>query len=218
MSKTIDDIMKIIDKYSDKHKDEYDDNSNIVSPFLKLNFQTNIAKELTKEYCNHLDNNIDRIKSFNELVKYTNDIDIAAKIEAGIYEYALIYCYIEDYSTSFLIPVYNEKLNEIIENLNPNSRIDNKFLLKALKENTISGQSIAFMKPHEIHPDNWEKEINKKKMTEYKKDNMAATDAYKCHKCKKRKCRVYQLQTRSADEPLTTFVSCLVCQNTFIVS
>ena len=35
----------------------------------------------------------------------------------------------------------------------------------------------------------------------------ASTDAFKCGKCKQRKCTYYQLQTRSADEPMTsTFV------------
>ncbi|KAL3896145.1 MAG: hypothetical protein SGCHY_004270 [Lobulomycetales sp.] len=34
-------------------------------------------------------------------------------------------------------------------------------------------------------------------------DTQAETDMFKCGKCKKRKCKYYQLQTRSADEPLT---------------
>ncbi len=41
----------------------------------------------------------------------------------------------------------------------------------------------------------------------------AATDIFKCGKCKQRKCSYYQMQTRSADEPMTTFVTCLVCDN-----
>ena len=45
-------------------------------------------------------------------------------------------------------------------------------------------------------------------------DNMmAATDQFKCYKCKKRKCTYYEMQTRSADEPMTTFVTCLSCGN-----
>jgi len=42
---------------------------------------------------------------------------------------------------------------------------------------------------------------------------MAATDQFKCYKCKKRKCTYYEMQTRSADEPMTTFVTCLSCGN-----
>ena len=33
-----------------------------------------------------------------------------------------------------------------------------------------------------------------------------------CNKCKSNNCSYYQLQTRSADEPMTTFVTCTKCQ------
>lgn len=41
----------------------------------------------------------------------------------------------------------------------------------------------------------------------------ASTDMFQCGKCKKRKCTYYQMQTRSADEPMTTFVTCVECGN-----
>lgn len=41
----------------------------------------------------------------------------------------------------------------------------------------------------------------------------ATTDQFKCGRCQKRKCTYYQLQTRSADEPMTTFVTCVNCDN-----
>ena len=44
-------------------------------------------------------------------------------------------------------------------------------------------------------------------------DNQAETDQFRCGKCKQRKCKYYQLQTRSADEPMTTFVTCLNCNH-----
>lgn len=44
-------------------------------------------------------------------------------------------------------------------------------------------------------------------------NNEAETDMFKCGKCGQRKTRYYQMQTRSADEPMTTFVTCLNCGN-----
>lgn len=41
----------------------------------------------------------------------------------------------------------------------------------------------------------------------------ASTDQFRCGRCKQRKCNYYQMQTRSADEPLTTFVTCVNCNN-----
>jgi transcription elongation factor S-II len=42
------------------------------------------------------------------------------------------------------------------------------------------------------------------------KPTLAATDIFKCGRCKQRKCTYYQMQTRSADEPMTTFGKGLV--------
>ena len=39
------------------------------------------------------------------------------------------------------------------------------------------------------------------------------TDMFRCGKCRERKCTYYQMQTRSADEPMTVFVRCTVCGN-----
>ena len=36
---------------------------------------------------------------------------------------------------------------------------------------------------------------------------------FQCGRCKGRKCTYYQKQTRSADEPMTTFVQCTICGN-----
>ncbi|XP_039595351.1 transcription elongation factor A protein 3 isoform X4 [Polypterus senegalus] len=40
-----------------------------------------------------------------------------------------------------------------------------------------------------------------------------ATDLFQCAKCKKKNCTYNQVQTRSADEPMTTFVLCNECGN-----
>jgi len=36
---------------------------------------------------------------------------------------------------------------------------------------------------------------------------------FKCGRCEQRKAESYQMQTRSTDEPMTSFVSCLNCSN-----
>ena len=41
----------------------------------------------------------------------------------------------------------------------------------------------------------------------------AATDVFTCRKCKGNQCTYYQMQTRSADEPMTVYVSCCICGN-----
>jgi DNA-directed RNA polymerase subunit M/transcription elongation factor TFIIS len=68
----------------------------------------------------------------------------------------------------------------------------------------------------EMRPDKWNDLIQDKKIRDenkYEPKLEASTDNFKCWKCKSKKCTYYQLQTRSADEPMTTFVNCLDCGN-----
>lgn len=50
------------------------------------------------------------------------------------------------------------------------------------------------------------------KATEVQEHAMGnVTSMYTCGHCKNTQCAYYQLQTRSADEPMTTFIRCLKC-------
>ena len=76
-------------------------------------------------------------------------------------------------------------------------------------------EKIAFLKPDQLNPDNYEKLLKKKELEEYKKNDVKSSSAFKCSKCKKSKCSVTQKQTRAGDEPATTFVTCLECGHQF---
>eukprot|EP01001_Neometanema_parovale_P007991 NODE_4272_length_1089_cov_18.699793_g4073_i0.p1 GENE.NODE_4272_length_1089_cov_18.699793_g4073_i0~~NODE_4272_length_1089_cov_18.699793_g4073_i0.p1 ORF type:complete len:289 (+),score=56.85 NODE_4272_length_1089_cov_18.699793_g4073_i0:104-970(+) len=41
----------------------------------------------------------------------------------------------------------------------------------------------------------------------------STTDVFQCGKCKGRRCAYTQVQIRRADEPMTTFVNCMICGN-----
>ena len=107
--------------------------------------------------------------------------------------------------------IYESKTEEIINLLNDKEI----YLLKAIKEGIIDVSKIGFMKPSELNPDKYSTIINKKKKEEDKINNQATSTIYTCKKCKKNKCQVTQRQTRSADEPATTFVTCMECDYTF---
>jgi hypothetical protein len=84
-----------------------------------------------------------------------------------------------------------------------------------LLDNKINPAYVAFMSPAQLHPQKWLYWVKKKEYKEIRKNSIVYSDAYKCFKCGERKTKVTQAQTRSADEPMTTFVTCLVCYNTF---
>ncbi|GBG88969.1 hypothetical protein CBR_g48579 [Chara braunii] len=58
-------------------------------------------------------------------------------------------------------------------------------------------------------------EIRKKALWECERGLKAtgSTDQFKCGKCGKRETTFFQMQTRSADEPMTTYVTCVNCNN-----
>ena len=95
-------------------------------------------------------------------------------------------------------------------NLNSNEVI-NKLLNKEIKS-----YDIVFMNYSDIQPDKWKELIEEKNTrleNRYFPKIEASTDNFTCRKCKSNKCTYYQLQTRSADEPMTTFVTCIDCGN-----
>ena len=54
-------------------------------------------------------------------------------------------------------------------------------------------------------------EVLASEMYKYDIKPESMTDRYKCRKCGSRKCSYYEVQTRSADEPMTQFITCLKC-------
>lgn len=78
----------------------------------------------------------------------------------------------------------------------------------------LSPTSFADMTVVDLNPKRWKAQIEaqiEKDKHLYSSSGSASIYFY-CSACKKKtKCDYYQLQTRSADEPMTTFVTCLEC-------
>lgn len=114
---------------------------------------------------------------------------------------------IKKWDNLYFIKIYINHLKTILLNLTPN-------LLENLDNGSLLPHQIAFMTAQELKPVKWEKLIQAKSIRDKNKYEVkleAATDTFKCRKCKSTKCTYYQMQTRSADEPMTTFVTCLEC-------
>ena len=79
---------------------------------------------------------------------------------------------------------------------------------------TMSPDEFAATTEVDRHPERWSKilqEAQEKDKARYSKKTTASIMMY-CSGCKRKtKCDYYQMQTRSADEPMTTFVTCLEC-------
>ena len=112
--------------------------------------------------------------------------------------------------------LYFNKVRSIYTNLKKESYVGNKNMLKRIQNNDINTKDIANLQNHEIYPEFWKEKIDNKMkrdqmLFEMKPESM--TDVFLCRKCNKRECSYYEMQTRSADEPMTVFVTCLNCKS-----
>jgi transcription elongation factor S-II len=78
----------------------------------------------------------------------------------------------------------------------------------------IAAETVAFMTHYEMNPGRWEESLEKKMMRDASRLNnnvQASTDMYTCKRCKSKKTTYYEVATRSADEQMTIFITCLDC-------
>lgn len=135
-------------------------------------------------------------------------------LEKGIFNFALGEAknrkVVKKWDNPYFIQIYVDRLRSILNNLS------NPALIEQINSGAIKSQTVAFMTHQEMRPEKWDELITaKSKRDENKFENNleAATDTFTCRKCKSNKCTYMQLQLRSADEPMTTFVTCLSCGN-----
>ena len=154
-------------------------------------------------------NNI--VVTINKSIK---NAKISKNIEKGIFNYAIDEAkkknIVRKWENKYFLQLYKNRLRSINLNLK-----NNKFL-KKIKKKKIKTLQLEKMSHQEMCPEKWKDLIDAKLKRDKNMTSVnmsAATDEFKCFKCGKRKCTYYQLQTRSADEPITTFISCLVCSN-----
>lgn len=118
-------------------------------------------------------------------------------------------------NNNFVI-LYLNKYRSVRANLSTKSHVHNHYLLEQVKNGGIPACKVAFMNDREMFPEKWKRLVDdkiKRDNNMYKENLASATDEFKCYKCAKRQCTYYQMQTRSADEAMTTFVTCLNCGN-----
>ena len=138
----------------------------------------------------------------------------SVNLEKGIFNFALGEAknrkVVKKWDNPYFVQLYVDHLRSIFTNLN------NPHILEQLNSGSIKAHTIAFMTHQEMRPEKWDELItakSKRDQNKFENNLEAATDTFTCRKCKSNKCTYMQLQLRSADEPMTTFVTCLSCGN-----
>ena len=130
--------------------------------------------------------------------------EVAAAVESAMYE-----------RIGWSNPIKKAKYRSVLFNLkdpmNPDLR--RKVLLGEIKAETLVTMSAEEMASDKRQRENIQIKLKKLKRCVHDADeeDKATTDMFQCSRCRERKCTYYQLQTRSADEPMTTYITCVKC-------
>lgn len=110
---------------------------------------------------------------------------------------------------------YSRKIRHICLNLHPDTYIQNKGLYDRLQKKEFTLEEVTNFTETELFPER-NKELAEKMFQREQRlmegNKSAATDQFHCPRCHKRQCTYYELQTRSADEPMTVFIQCVNCR------
>ena len=143
-----------------------------------------------------------------------DDTKAGDNLERGIYNCVLQLAneknIVKKWENVYFVELYIDKFRSLYIN------IQNPEVKRLITDGHIKPHKLAFMTHQEMLPEKWSSLIDDlkiKNQNKYTPKIEASTDNFTCYKCKSKECSYYQLQTRSADEPMTTFVTCIKCGN-----
>lgn len=115
---------------------------------------------------------------------------------------------------------YKTKLRSLFQNLKNKS---NRELGRRVMSGELTAERFVVMSPEDLKSAEMKKvdaalEKENMKKAQVAQIEKSISDALECGRCKQRKVSYTQAQTRSADEPMTTFCECTVCGNRWKVS
>ena len=158
---------------------------------------------------------VDTVKAFVGSVCDENQI---LQLEMGIYNAAL------SEATRRLVPltwehenfrwIYTMIAKRTVSNFDPASYVKNESLMERWQDGEFTLDALGHWPSYDLKPAHWTglKDQQFRREKRILEGNLAmATDRFRCSQCKKKMCSYYELQTRSADEPMTIFISCLNC-------
>ena len=154
------------------------------------------------------------INKFSAIFQLSNTHHIPLNLEKGIFNNTIHKCCETGvplkWADKRFIRVYVKCGQKVMANVTytPNAEKVKSDILKGL----LKPENIGFMTHRELYPEKWaELDLINKSKCNIEDNNQVSDGLFKCAKCKSMKTTYTQVQTRSADEPMTTFVFCTNC-------
>jgi transcription elongation factor S-II len=192
-------IREIIEKRSVDF--EFIEKDELSNKMEKLTIETDLSEEMKKLSIKKQIVDITKIPEIMEKSIYNTTIKQAREKMID-----------RDWDNPLFKRMYKIKYCNVIANISHNRNSD--FVLGKIIYGIWKPENIVTMKPQELFPELWEDLLlkNAKKLAALGKQlNAQGTSMFRCAKCRQNNCTYFQMQTRSADEPMTTFVTCLNC-------
>ena len=112
------------------------------------------------------------------------------------------------------VELYMIYAKHITANFHPSSYVKNNELFDRYKRGEITFKDISEMDTYQLFEGRWADAFSQQQVREKRQlegNKAMATDRFLCKRCLKRECTYYEMQTRSADEPMTIFITCISC-------
>ena len=168
---------------------------------------TSYKNDIRNKYCELLNKIIQEEKLSRLIEQSVYNTTIQYSIENNIKK---------TWSNNIFKSLYMSKIRSLYTNIKSDSYLQNTNFINKIKNKEIDPRKITSLSNYDIFPEVWEELLKKnseKDKLKYELKPEAMTDMFKCRKCVSRSCSYYEFQTRSADEPMTQFITCLNCNN-----
>lgn len=160
--------------------------------------------------------NIVRNESLTEILNRVKKMKFGENLERGIYNFTIYFIrnkgLIAYWNNVQFQKMYLNEIDKTVEEFH----LSEFYLLNSVIDLKIKPHEIPFMTVCERNPSLWGSFIlseEKKKANILKVPIETISNLYTCKRCRNNQTTYYQLQTRSADEPMTTFITCVICNN-----
>ena len=160
-----------------------------------------------------------RKKVLSKLTSIIENEKLSHEIEESIYDYIGEYCetnnIVANTTNQEYMMLYLEHSSSVYHNLKSDSYIKNTKMADLVKgEKLKPGKINDYTK---MFPNKWKKFKNDLELMNnevLETPETATTTQFRCSKCRKNtKCCYFSMQTRSADEPMTNFITCTECNH-----
>lgn len=148
-----------------------------------------------------------------EFLNIAQDNVIVLNIEKGVFNNAIELTKKNNselkWSNPEFVKYYAQNARRLLANMSYTTNAE--VLISKIKNGYINPYTLVKLTREELNPDMWAFLKTKNMEKIIVKQETADDGMFKCNKCKSMKTVYYQMQTRSADEPMTTYVTCTNC-------